>query len=482
MASPILPGTGLGSGLDIGSIVTALVNSDKSAKQTQITTQTTLNTSKISGVGSLKSALAAYQAAMDKLNSSTNPAFGGFAATSSTPATLTVTSDNTAVNGTYSINVKNLATGSKVASASFAGGAASAIPSGTLNISQNGTAYNVTIPSGATLQSTRDAINTTLTAKGITANIVTDSSGSRLVLGSTTTGKGSDLTVSGIAGLEIDGTKMMGTIPDPSSTTGGTMPDPASAGTIGALAADASLTIDGLAVTSKTNTVNQAVGGLSMTLVAPGASTVTVATNTTGLQTAVQSFVDAYNTLVKTVTSLTQASADANGKLTVSAALTGDSVPRSIIADIRNQLVTPGPGGQLAVLSQLGITTDQKLGTLNFDSTKFTAAMTTKGLSSQVQTLFTGTNSTNGLLARMGTAIKPYLQTGGILDQRTTSLNQQKNDLSNQQVALDLRVTKLTATLTAKYNAMDLLVGQMKATSTSITSFFTSLNAQKSGG
>ncbi|APC15341.1 flagellar hook protein FliD [Pseudomonas frederiksbergensis] len=471
MASPILPGTGLGSGLDIGSIVTALVNSDKAAKQGQITSQTTLNTSKISGVGSLKSALAAYQAAMDKLNSSTSPAFAGFAATSSTPATLTVTSDNTAVNGTYNVKVNNLASGSKVASASFAGGATSAIPTGTLKISQNGTDYNVTIPSGATLQSTRDAINTTLKNQGVTANIVTDSSGSRLVLGSTTTGKGSDLTVSGIAGLEIDGTQVMGATPAPTS-----------AGTIGALAADASLTIDGLTVTSKTNTVNQAVGGLSMTLVAPGTSTVSVATNTTGLQTAVQSFVDAYNTLVKTVTSLTQASADANGKLTVSAALTGDSVPRTLIANIRNQLVTPGPGGQLAVLSQLGITTDQKLGTLNFDSTKFSAAMTTQGLGSQVQTLFTGTNSTNGLLARMGTAIKPYLQTGGILDQRTTSLNKQKNDLSNQQVALDLRVTTMTATLTAKYNAMDLLVGQMKATSTSISSFFTSLNAQKSGG
>ncbi|TVT85639.1 flagellar filament capping protein FliD [Pseudomonas sp. H3(2019)] len=470
MASPILPGTGLGSGLDIGSIVTALVNSDKSAKQTQITTQGTLNTSKISGVGSLKSALAAYQAAMDKLNSSTSPAFSGFSATSSTPATLTVTSDNTAVNGTYNIKVNNLATGSKVASASFAGGAASAIPSGTLNISQNGTAYNVTIPSGATLQSTRDAINTTLAAQGITANIVTDSSGSRLVIGSTTTGAGSDLTVSGIAGLAIDGTQVMGANPGPTSS-----------GTINALATDASLTVDGLAVTSKTNTVSQAVGGLSMTLVAAGTSTVTVATNTSGLQTSIQSFVDAYNTLVKTVTSLTQASADANGKLTVSAALTGDSMPRSLIADIRSQLVTPGPGGQLAVLAQLGITTDQKLGTLNFDSTKFTAAMTTQGLSSQVQTLFTGTNSTNGLLARMGTAIKPYLQTGGILDQRTTSLNKQKSDLTNQQAALDLRVTTLTATLTAKYNAMDLLVGQMKATSTSITSFFTSLNAQKSG-
>ena len=81
MASPITPSTGLGSGLEIGTIVNAVVAADKSAKQNQITTQTTLNSAKISGVGSLKSALAAYQAALDKLNSKTSPAFAGFAAT-----------------------------------------------------------------------------------------------------------------------------------------------------------------------------------------------------------------------------------------------------------------------------------------------------------------------------------------------------------------------------------------------------------------
>ncbi|MBK5549275.1 flagellar hook protein FliD, partial [Pseudomonas sp. TH03] len=61
-------------------------------------------------------------------------------------------------------------------------------------------------------------------------------------------------------------------------------------------------------------------------------------------------------------------------------------------------------------------------------------------------------------------------------------LNNTAKDLSNQQSALDLRVSNLTTSLTAKYNAMDLLVGQMKATASSITSFFASLNAQKSSG
>ena len=123
-------------------------------------------------------------------------------------------------------------------------------------------------------------------------------------------------------------------------------------------------------------------------------------------------------------------------------------------------------------------------GQLNFNATTFNRAMTTDGLSGQVQTLFTGTTANagaDGVLARMTAAIAPYVQTDGLLDQRSTSLNTQASALASQQAALDLHVTSLTATLTAKYNAMDALVGQLKATGDSFTSFFTSLTAQKSG-
>lgn len=214
-----------------------------------------------------------------------------------------------------------------------------------MKVSQNGTDYDVDVPAGSTLQSVRDAINTKLQSSGISANIVTDANGSRLVLGSTTTGAGSDISVSGIAGLEIDGTTAL---------VG------AGAGAISAPAADAVFTVDGLSMTSKTNTVTGAVSGLSFTLLAgasggvPAQSTITVATNTDGLKTSVQSFVDAYNTLIKTVNSLTQATADSDGKLTVAAAFTGDAMPRQMLAVMRNELVAPGASSKLTVLSQLG--------------------------------------------------------------------------------------------------------------------------------
>ncbi|MFJ2428644.1 flagellar filament capping protein FliD [Pseudomonas sp. NPDC087804] len=481
MASPILPGSGLGSGLDIGSIVTALVNADKSAKQTQIDTQTKSNSLKISGVGSLKSALAAFQKSMTDLGKATSPAFAGFSATSDTPAILGATSDSSAVPGNYSVVVKNLATGSKIASAAFAGGATSAIPSGTLKISQNGIDYNVAIPANATLQSTRDAINTAQASNGISANIVTDSTGaSRLVINSSKTGTGMDLTVSGIAGLEIDGTQKMGDNPAAGAS-----------GAVGELAGDAAITIDGLLVTSKSNTVSGAISGLTLNLVAASpkdaggnqtAANVTVATNTAGIQTSLQTFMDSYNTLKRTIDTLSNATADEDGNLTVSAAFTGDSLPRSLMSDIRSQLTQSSAGtGQLAVLSQMGVLTDKETGELTLDTKVFNDRMAIPGMAGQVQQLFSGTTSTNGLLARMGSAVDPYVKSGtGLLDQRSSNLTNAAASLKKQQAALDIHVASLTATLTAKYNAMDLLVGQMKATASNITSFFASLDAQKS--
>ena len=177
---------------------------------------------------------------------------------------------------------------------------------------------------------------------------------------------------------------------------------------------------------------------------------------------------------------MTKPSLDDNGKPTVAAALTGDALPRSILSSIRGPLAETGAGDKLTVLAQLGITTDQKTGALNFDSTKFTSAMNDKKLGGEVQKMFVGdAGSNNGLLARMTKAIAPFTDTGGILDQRTTSLNKTKTKLTNDQDALDRRIETLTAVLTKKYNDMDTLVGKLKATASNITSMFEAMTAQQ---
>ncbi|WP_277343614.1 flagellin hook IN motif-containing protein, partial [Pseudomonas viridiflava] len=105
--------------------------------------------------------------------------FNGFAATSADEKVVKATAGNNAVNGSYAIGVTKLATPSKVATAALTAAQTSAILSGTLKITQNGVAQEVSIDQGSTLEQARDKINSTLQGKGITANIINDTSGAR---------------------------------------------------------------------------------------------------------------------------------------------------------------------------------------------------------------------------------------------------------------------------------------------------------------
>lgn len=470
MASPISSSIGLGSGLDIGSIVKVLVESDTAAKQAQITRQTSNNSAMISGVGALRSALTAYQDALKKLNDKNAPSFNAYAATSANEGVVKVTSGNSAVAGSYSVQVEQLATGSKVASKAFQEGASKPVSEGVLTIQQGDSkSYTVNIGSGATLQSVRDQINKEMGANGISANIVNDKDGARLVLSSSVTGEGNDLILSkadsqGVVDedFDIDGTKSM-------QATG--------AGYITGVAQDAKLTIDGLAVKSATNTLSDTVSGMTMELTgvskALEPTTVTVAANNEGLKKSVQGFVDAFNTLQKAITSLTATSRDENDNL-VLGSLTNDPTTRSLLADVRSVLSEVGSGDQLTSLSQLGINT-QKDGTLEFNSVKFTAALNDKRLGAEIQELFTGSN---GVFERMNKAIEPYNATDGSLATRKNNLDKIAKGLSDQQAALDRRTDSLTVSLTKKYVALDTALGKMKAQANQITSFFDAINAQ----
>lgn len=463
MASPITTNTGAGYGLDIKNIVSVLVNADTSAKANQIARQTSNNSAMISGIGSLRSALTAFQDAMKKLNDKNAPSFNAFAGTSADEKVFKIKSSNSAVAGTYDIKVDKLATGSKVASQQFAGGSSTAIGAGELTISQNGKDYKINVASGATLQSVRDQINKEMSANGITANIINEAGGSRLVFGSTTTGAGSDISVSGIPELAINGTQ-------PIAGSG--------AGYISGLARDAEFSIDGLALKSPKNTVDQAISGLTLELT--GVSTggnptkATVALDNEGLKKSVQSFVDAYNTLQKAVSALVTPEKDANGNVKSLGPLTNDPTTRSLLGDVRKVLTEVGAGDKLTTLSQLGINT-QKDGTLEFNSTKFTSALNDKKLGSEIQELFTGTN---GLFERMNKAIDPYNSTGGSLDTRKMNLDKAAKNLQNQQAALDRRTELLTASLTKKFSALDTALAKMKKQGEQITSIFEAINAQ----
>ena len=445
--------TGVGSGFDTIGIVTALVNAEKAPKQSQITKLQTSTTTQLSAVGTVKVALESYRTAIAKLNSASS--FNGLAASSSDEKISKVTIDDKASSGKYALDVTQLATASKITSKVFEGSSAvvnSSDKDATLTISQSDNDYNVTIPAGATMQQTRDAINTQLQSKGISANVLNDANGSRLVISSQTTGKGTDITIGGDSELATD-------------YDAGKPP------------VNAEYTIDGIAMESSSNKITSAISGVSLELLDTKASTITVASNTATLKTSVQSFVAAYNALLTTINTQTKVTATGDAATTTSGALTGDASMRQLVNGIRNELLQNSSSSSMGNLSQMGISTDQKTGLLTLDDKKWNAAVATPNGALEISKVFTGDT---GLVARMTKATDAYVGTTGLLASRASDLNTKLTDLTTQQADLDRRMDSLKSTLSAKYTAMDTLIAQMNASSSSIMTTLNSLNNPKS--
>ncbi len=458
--------SGLGTGLDIAGMVTAIADAEKAPKQAQIDRLTTKTETSLSAVGTLTSAVETFEASLTALESSSS-SFEGLGVQSSADGVASATAGAGAVPGSYEVEVISLASSSKVASASLEGGASTTFDSGgtlTIDVGDNAS-YEVQVAPGASLTEIRDAINSQLSATaGISANIITDASGARLVLSSEVTGEGTDLYVKGtgdLAALNIN--------VDEDGNHDLTQQSGTGAGSI-TLASNASYKIDGLELSSSTNTVT-ALSGLSIKLTAEGTTTLTVAPNTEGLKTSIEAFVSAYNNLITVTNALTRVTTSEDETSTDAGALVGDALVRSLLGSIRNELVQPSTGsGELSVLAQLGVTTN-KDGTLSIDDAKLSSALETHY--DEVQAFFVGDD---GLIPRLKSVTEPYTAPGGLLAGRTESLQKTMTQLSEQQQALDRRIDSLTTSLYTKYNNMDILVAQLNASSASLLSTLEALN------
>ncbi|KFF46573.1 MULTISPECIES: flagellar filament capping protein FliD [unclassified Pseudomonas] len=454
MASSTISGPG--SGYDTQAIVKALVGAEQAPKQQQITNEQKTATVQLSAVGSIKTALEAYQAAITKLN---NPsAFNGLAASSSEEKNAKVTLGDGASSGKYVLQVDNLATASKVTTAVNAEGASGKANTTdedqTLTINQSGKSFDVVIPGGATLQQVRESINTQLSSQGISANVLSDSNGARLVLTSTNMGEGTDITLSGDSQLASGYDK-------------GTPPT------------NAKYSIDGIAMSSSSNKITSAISGVTLELLdtidVKKPTTITVASNTDTLKTSVQSFVSAYNTLMTAINTQTKVTATGDASTTTAGALTGDASMRQLVNSLRSELVNGSGAGTMTSLAQMGITTDQKTGLLSLDDKTWDKAVV-KG-AGDIAKLFTGDT---GLITRMNKATKSYVGTTGTLATRATDLNNKLTDLTKETADLTRRMDALQKSLTAKYTAMDTMIAQINASSSSILTTLNSLNNPKS--
>jgi flagellar hook-associated protein 2 len=405
--TPTISSPGVGSGLDVAGIVTKLMQIEQQPLTALQNKETTLQT-RISAFGSIKSALAAFQNTLTSMT--TRAGFKTLGATVGDANALAATLGTGAAAGNYSMNVTALAQAQKLVSNGFAS-TGSAVGTGTLTFTFGTTAgtvftadatqpaQSVTIAAGQdSLSGIRDAINAARV--GVTATIVNDGSatGQRLILTSARTGAASSMRVS-VAdddGNAIDAAGLSQLAYDPAATAG--------AGRNLAetqVAQDAALTIDGLAIHRASNTITDAIPGVSLTLksLTAAPTTLTVSADTTGVSTSVASFVAGYNGVLATLTSLSKY--DATTK--TASVLTGDSTVRLI----QNQLRTLvggslGNGGRYDTLSQVGVSF-QADGTLKLDSAKLQAALTTD--SDAVAQLFAAAgNATDSLVSVAATS------------------------------------------------------------------------------
>lgn len=184
---------GVGSGIDIDSIVTALVNAERAPKTQQLDRLEQATTSRFSALGTLKGSLSAFQTAVQSLNKAS--IFETRTASTTSSSVLTAKATSSAIAGKYSVQVEQLASSSKVGLQSLASSSAT-FNSGKLTISAGSTSIEVDVTDdNNTLAGIRDSINEEGKSAGISATIVSDASGSRLVLSSTKAGEGNDIEV-----------------------------------------------------------------------------------------------------------------------------------------------------------------------------------------------------------------------------------------------------------------------------------------------
>ncbi|MBL4832896.1 MAG: flagellar filament capping protein FliD [Pseudomonas sp.] len=464
-------GLGIGSGLDINSIVKALVNAESAPKTAQLNRLERATTAQFSGLGQFRSGLSDFQTALKELN---DPSlFQKRTATSGDSKIFTVTADATASAGKFDVQVRNLAQTSKVALKSVADPAVS-MGAGSLDISVGATTLNIDISEeNSSLTGIRDAINQAGKESGLTATIVTDPSGvggSRLVLSSTASGTGNDISIA--SATPGDGLSELDYTPSATTDFEPTVIDPADPGAprVISYARDANVVIDGIAISSADSTIDDAIAGVSITLKSAqskedldGFKTVnlSVGEDRAGVKGSLKKFVDAYNKMMGTIGTLTSVTAvGGDDGQPLAGPLVGDASVRSFSSAIRGELgSTVGGSEGMRVLADLGIST-QRDGTLKLDEERLDAVLADSF--DQVSGFLTGEN---GVLARLESKVNPYTQTGGILESRTKALQNTLSGVDDQREVLTRRIDKLEARLFSQFNAMDALVAQLSGTS-----------------
>jgi len=458
---------GVGSGLDVNSIVTQLMAVERQPLTRLQSTASTLQTT-LSAYGQMKSLVSNLQDATRPLYKADS--FSLSNASSTDPSSVSAGTTPAAVPGIYSVSVSALSAPQSIVSPTgqYTDGTAS-VGTGSLTLrlgswnadrsaftAKSGSA-DITIPIGAsedTLAGIRDKINAA--AAGVSATLVTDASGARLALQSTASGaaNGFRVTVSDDDGTHADGAGLSRLAYDPAGA-GAQL-------TLAQSAADTQATINGIAVTSSSNSLDNVIDGITFSLskVTSQPVTVNVTRNTEAIKGFVASFVGAYNALNAFLAGATRF----DPATKQAALLQGDGTTTGI----QNQLhamISPASGASstFRTLSSIGVQV-QKDGSLKLDDTAFAAAVTklpelTKALSN----VDASVPGNHGFGKRFAVWADGLLASNGALPGKTAAIQARITSNQKSQAALTDRLASVEQRLRAQYSALDTTMSKANA-------------------
>ena len=507
-----------GGTLDINNIVSQLMVAE-SRPFLALQEKEKAYTARLSAYGTLSGALGGFQNSVTALSDPGK--LNAIGATSSDSTIVTASAAKGAVKGSYAVNVAQLSqaqtltsngqasvTGligsgaattltfefGKIAGGALAGGK---YTGATFEQDAARSARTVTLDStNNSLQGIRDAINKANV--GVSATIISDGSASpnRLVLTSTATGETSSMKIS-VAGdsaiqdlLAYDPTSNPAPVPPQTTTQNMTQ---------NSVGQNAKLTINGVAITSPSNNVAEAIQGVTLSALKIGTSTVNVTSDSAGVKTALNNFIKSYNELNTTITSLTAPPADPKkGAARAGAPLQGDATTRTLQTALRKVFGTPVPGlegSSINSFSQLGVSF-QKDGSLKLDTTKLQKALD-NNLEDVSRLLTTAGSASDSLVSYVGSTSNSsvgvkdlfisQIATQGSLTGNTTANTAIVKD-SNDKLTLTINGITASATLTpGAYSAASLAshvqsiingaLGANDASATSGTGVLVSQNA-----
>jgi flagellar hook-associated protein 2 len=438
---------GLASGIDTASLTTSLM-AVANQPLNQINARKASVDSASATVSGLANRLSTLKAAALAL--STNVGFASFSATSSDTGVVATATGSASV-GSYAVSVEALASAQKTRSTAQGSATDALGQSGTLDL-QLGTAAASSI---AILPSdSLSNIATKITASGarVSASIMNDGTGYRLILQGLDSGRANSFTVG----------------------ENGTTLGFGAAGATYATASDAAFTVDGMRATSPTNQVSDVIAGvkLALTKITTTPATVQITADSTALKTKVTALVTAYNDFVNN----SHIATGFGGNKAANNILSADSAVRSALHKVGGLMsnVVPGTSGKYTTMGVIGLKLGQD-GTITLDSTKFDAAMTADPDSVRRLFVTDATTGATGLMKSLMTGVDG-LVTGNAatIQSRIDALNAQSKRLADSATRMQVHLDDYQAQLKKSFTNMDQLVTKYKTMQASLGSLVSS--------